>query len=185
MLLFQEDTLLKHSLQQAINTNANPVMLVLGAHASLIKKGLDKKKVLVVQNDQWEEGIGASIRTGIKAIEGMFPQISGAIIMVCDQPYITSSHLNNLIASHQHTGKPIIASKYETGMGTPVLFDRSFFPPLLDLQGETGAKKTLQQYPEAISYVSFPLGDMDIDTMEDYENLMKQQPPAQIQKKGG
>jgi len=59
-------------------------------------------------------------------------------------------------------------------VGTPVLFYKSFFPELLKLKGDTGAKKILMDNKEQVQAVKFPLGDIDIDNMADYEMLLQQ-----------
>jgi molybdenum cofactor cytidylyltransferase len=91
--------------------------------------------------------------------------------MVCDQPHLTSSLLNEMVSSQKKTGKPIVAAEYEGVRGTPVLFHRTFFPELLLLKGDRGAGKILQQQPELVATVSFPLGAIDIDTIENYKKL--------------
>jgi molybdenum cofactor cytidylyltransferase len=99
--------------------------------------------------------------------------IDAAIIMVCDQPFVTSSLLKELIARYEETKKPIVASAYQDTIGTPVLFDKSFFQALLSLKGQTGARKIISENIGSTSTIPFPLGYIDIDTKEDYEALQK------------
>jgi molybdenum cofactor cytidylyltransferase len=56
-------------------------------------------------------------------------------------------------------------------MGVPVLFDQAFFPALLSLKGEEGAKKLLYRYEQEVAAVPFPQGSVDIDTLADYHSL--------------
>ncbi len=56
-------------------------------------------------------------------------------------------------------------------MGTPALFDKTIFASLLKLKGDTGAKKIMKKNPDQVAVVDFPLGNIDIDTEEDYESL--------------
>ncbi len=58
-------------------------------------------------------------------------------------------------------------------IGTPVLFNKTFFKPLLELKGQGGAKKIISQNMDVTVTVPFPLGYIDIDTKEDFENLQK------------
>ena len=66
------------------------------------------------------------------------------------------------------------SSQYKDTLGTPVLFHKSFFPDLLKLKGDAGAKKILMDNSEQVQAVRFPLGDIDIDNMADYEMLLQQ-----------
>jgi len=81
--------------------------------------------------------------------------------------------INELIAAHKTSGKPIAASAYGNTVGTPVVFHRSFFPRLSSLKGDKGAGKILKEMPESIVTVDFPLGNLDIDTQQDYEAWQK------------
>jgi len=71
------------------------------------------------------------------------------------------------------TAKPIIACSYNNTIGVPVLFNKSLFAELLLLKGHDGAKKILQTHPHDVATISFELGGIDIDTKEDYEQLLK------------
>jgi molybdenum cofactor cytidylyltransferase len=100
-------------------------------------------------------------------------EMDGVLIMVCDQPRVTVSLLQALVARQQESGLPIVASRYGDIKGTPALFHRSMFPLLLELKGDRGAGKLLADRPEKVATVDFPEGANDIDTMADYERLTK------------
>ena len=171
LLSYKGKSFLQNMVSAAINTHLSPVVVVLGAHATLIAGEITEDNVHVVQNQEWEEGIASSIRCGIGALRKISPASDAAILMVCDQPYITSSILNDLFTAQQKTGKPIAAAYYSGIAGTPVLFHKIFFPELLLLKGDKGAAKILQQQTEQVATVPFPLGAIDIDTIGDYEIL--------------
>ena len=88
---------------------------------------------------------------------------------MCDQSFITSVLLNDIIKKQQETAKPIVASSYENTPGTPVLFFQTLFPELIALQGDAGAKKIILQHPGDVVIVLFTMGDIDTDA--DYAAL--------------
>ena len=92
--------------------------------------------------------------------------------MMCDQPFVSVSLLNDLIATQQVTAKPIVASNYGTTVGPPTLFHKSIFPFLLELKGDTGARKIIERHADDVITVYFPEGSIDIDTTADYELLL-------------
>jgi molybdenum cofactor cytidylyltransferase len=65
----------------------------------------------------------------------------------------------------------LIASGYSGIAGTPVLFDRRYFDELSMLSGDAGARQLLKRYPDDMITVSFPKGNIDIDTEEDFRRL--------------
>ena len=115
--------------------------------------------------------MGSSIQKGITYILQHYHNVNSVIILVCDQPYISAALLDELIATKKQTNKGIIASEYHDTTGTPVLFDKKYFEQLALLNGQYGAKKLLQQFKDDVARVVFSLGEVDIDTKEDYENL--------------
>lgn len=172
LLCYKGTTLLKHAVQLAVEAALNPIVVVLGSNAGLLGKEIEDSKAIIVINEAWEEGMASSIRTGLRKMLEMEPAINTVIIMVCDQPYISVKLLQDLIAEHIKTGKPIVASNYKNNLGTPVLFHTSIFSELMQLKGDTGAKKILKNHPEWVVAIDFPMGEIDIDTEEDYNKLL-------------
>lgn len=170
-LIYQGKTLLQHAIQTALSSGCTPVIVVLGAHAMIISPEVPKELVTMIENKDWEEGMSSSIRTGISALQEKAPLATGVILMVCDQPHVSVEHLQQLMQQKLDTGKGIVASYYKNTMGVPVLFDKLFFPGLLALKGQEGAKKLLLQFEQEVAAVPFPLGEVDVDTREDYERL--------------
>jgi len=172
LLLYKGRTLLQNALSTAISSRLNPIIAVLGADATFIGKKIEETNIHIVYNPEWQEGIASSIRRGIQELEKMDPGADAAIIMVCDQPHITSSLLNDLLMVQQQTKKPIAASHYNGVPGTPALFHKTIFPELLLLKGDKGAGSILRQQVSRVATVAFPLGAIDIDTTNNYEKLI-------------
>jgi molybdenum cofactor cytidylyltransferase len=173
LLNYKGKTLLEHSLQVAIDTQLQPIVTVLGSNADLLKKSVEHFDTKVIINDQWSEGMASSIRCGIEELIKITPTIAGVIIMVCDQPYVTAKLLTDLVEKHEHSSKPIVASSYKNNIGTPALFDKTIFALLLSLKGDSGAKKIMKSNPDWVEPVNFLFGEIDIDTTEDYDLLIK------------
>lgn len=171
LLLYDDKSLLEHSVDTANETDSNPVIVVLGSNAALLEKEIDEKKIYIAENKDWKEGMASSIRCGINTLLHIAPSSDAVILMVCDQPHISSSLLNELIATQKNTGKLIVTSQYENAIGPPALFHRNIFPELLALKGDAGARKIVEQYSNNIATVLFAQGNIDIDTEADYQAL--------------
>ncbi len=172
LLQYKGHTLIKHAIDTALHVIPTPVIVVLGENAHLLQNEVSSSKVHVIINHNWKEGMASSIRCGLYDLLKVSPDIDNVILMVCDQPFVSASLIKDLIAEHEHTKKGIIASAYKDTLGTPVLFNKKYFNQLLDLNGAEGAKILISKYPEDVLAVSFPLGFIDIDTVEDYEQLI-------------
>ncbi|MDP4215953.1 MAG: nucleotidyltransferase family protein [Bacteroidota bacterium] len=167
LLTYLGKTLLRHVTDEALGAGIGPVLVVLGSDSARIKTTLPEATLAIV-NEQWEEGMASSIRIGLWGMLKAYPLLEGVILAVCDQPFVSGSLFRRLSYCHAMTGKPIIASAYARALGTPVLFDKKYFPHLLRLQGQQGAKRLIALYPEDVTSVPFELGEIDIDRPEDY-----------------
>ena len=172
-LIFKGKSLLQWAVDCALLAKSGPVIVILGAHGEEIQADLKKEDVIVYHNLEWKEGMSSSIRSGIRVLESTGPLVSGVIFMVCDQPFADENLINKLINKKVKTGKDIVASSYNGTTGVPVLFDKKFFGELDKLKGQEGAKKLLQQHKGSVAEVDFPGGGFDIDTLQDYEALVK------------
>jgi molybdenum cofactor cytidylyltransferase len=171
-LLFKDKTLLQQAIETALGSKCAPIIVVLGANTQLVSPDVPQENITIVYNDDWNEGIASSIRSGVSEIENN-KAINNALIMLCDQPFVNSLLLNDLITKQQETSKSIIACTYGDTVGVPALFNRSLFPELLSLKGDEGAKKIIKDHLEDIAKIPFDMGSIDIDTIEDYEQLLK------------
>jgi molybdenum cofactor cytidylyltransferase len=172
LLPFKETTLLRHTVQIALEADCGPVMVVTGANSREVKEAINGLSVEIVENTGWEEGMASSLRTGLMGMVEKHPETDGILFMVCDQPFVTKSVLLCLIEKQQATGKAATASSYGGQTGTPALFHRFFFEKLLELKGDKGARMLIASHPGDVAIVPFEAGAIDIDTKEDYEQLL-------------
>lgn len=171
LLTYNGQTLLNHSIHNALDSGAQPVVVVLGAHAQQLQEKIKKDAVHLMVNANWQEGMASSIRCGVNYLLETAPSVEGLILMVCDQPYVTTSLLNELMEAHEKSGKQIIACSYENSFGPPAFFHQSLFDELLQLKGDIGARSVVRQHTDMVDVIPFPGGDVDVDTEADYERI--------------
>jgi molybdenum cofactor cytidylyltransferase len=155
----------------AIASVYQPIAVVLGANAERIKPELSQLPVQIVENQQWAEGMSSSIRVGLEALNTVNQNLEAVAIALCDQPFVSSQTLEQIVEAYRFTGKPIIASEYSGTLGVPVLFSRALFSELMDLKSTQGAKQLIRKHIHEVFSVPFPEGAIDIDTPKDYEQF--------------
>jgi molybdenum cofactor cytidylyltransferase len=166
-------TLLNHSVSCALASQIPNVIVVFGAHLAETQHLVQDLRVIPVVNPNWPLGMGSSLKLGInKAIE-INPMLEGVLVMVCDQPRISVTHINEMGRIHIIKRPLAVASEYQGTIGVPVLFDRSVFSELLKVDNQGGAKEVLRKLKSEIITLPFPGGETDLDTPEDYQNFMK------------
>ncbi|MFN7939642.1 MAG: nucleotidyltransferase family protein [Bryobacteraceae bacterium] len=173
LLHFRGKPLLRHAAETAIASGSRPVVVVLGAKAAELRPVLDGLPVRIAVNPDWNQGMGTSILTGLRALE--FCSTEGAIITLADQPFVTSNTLDNLTRKHRESGKAIVAASYAGTVGVPVLFSRRAFPWLLKLRPQEGCKGVILNHPEHQILMDCPEAAIDIDTPGEYQALQTQQ----------
>jgi molybdenum cofactor cytidylyltransferase len=201
LLPFRGKTLLMHVISEALAAALRPVVVVTGAFeaevvASLMGQTevvgplqlqtevvgplqlqtevvgpLQRQAVNIVHNPHWETGMASGLIAGLGRALSIQPGLHAIIVAVCDQPFIAAALLRALVDNHGVSGKGLIASGYAGVAGTPVLFDRRYFPELLALSGDGGARSLLKRYPGDVSMVPFPKGEIDIDNEDDFQRL--------------
>jgi len=169
LLAYQGRPLIRHAAETALASGCDPVMVVLGSNAGEIRAALEGLDVVVVENTDWEKGIGSSIRAGISGAEIM--GCDGAVLALADQPLITAEILKRLVEEHEETGRPIIASEYSGTVGVPAFFTREFFPKLTSLLPSEGCQAVILANLEQSIRISCPEAETDIDTPGDYRSV--------------
>jgi molybdenum cofactor cytidylyltransferase len=169
LLQFRGETLVRRTVQAATNANCAPVIVVVGNSGPAIWQELQGTSAIVVENADWARGLGTSIRAGIQQLGD---STKAAVLLTSDQPLVDSAIIVELIQTQKSTGKPIVASSYANTLGIPAIFDHSFFPALLDLPDDSGAKSVIRSRLALVGSVPFEDGAIDIDTPEDFERLV-------------
>jgi molybdenum cofactor cytidylyltransferase len=171
LLSYQHKSLLARTIEAAKSTRDGIVVVILGDKHAAIAKDVEPSGVRVVYNEGWEEGMSSSIRAGLSALTA-HTELDGVILTVCDQPFLTASVLNALRDAAESSGKSIVASAYGDTLGTPVFFSKQHFEDLLALKGAEGARMLIKKYETQVASLPFEKGEVDIDTLEDYQKLI-------------
>ncbi len=173
MLEVKGEPLLLKSIRIALQSKPKKVVVVLGANETAHRKLIDQLPVEPVSNPEWKKGMGSSLKKGLHHLLQIFPLMQSVIVMVCDQPLLTTAHLNRLIENSESTKKSIVASYYSNTTGVPALFKKELFDQLLSIDDREGAKSIIQKNNLAVKPVEFPGGEIDLDTQSDYDIFLK------------
>ena len=148
-------TLLERAVRTAVDAGLSPVVaIVREARWSDLLEPLGS---VVLLNEEADEGMASSVRQGIAAVS--LSDVSGAVILTCDQPLLRPEHLRALCAN----ATQVTGSGYGGRVGVPAFFPAAAFPLLMGLQGDQGARQLLR---DAASIADEDLA-LDIDTEED------------------
>ena len=141
-------------------------LVVLGAHREAVESELDETCRRVVA-EEWEEGMGASIRRAARAISP--DEIQRVTVVACDQPLVT--HLDLRLLNQKCATADAAAAVYEGVAGIPACFDARMLGELEELEGDRGARWVLRGDEYRVAAVPMDHAGVDIDTPDDLEEL--------------
>ncbi|GAC1399440.1 MAG: molybdenum cofactor cytidylyltransferase [Ktedonobacteraceae bacterium] len=168
---------LAHVVDIILASQARPLVVVLGYQAEQVRTILEpytsQPGVTLLENPDYQQGMSTSLRKGIEALMSSSRIVDGALIVLGDQPLMTSHVLNTMIATKQATGKRIVAALYNGKRDNPTLFDASLFPELLEITGDEGGRKVIEQHRQemAILEIGEDTPNYDMDTWEAYQQV--------------
>jgi len=172
LLPWAGNTLLGHAVIKAKELANDTIMVVLGAHSEEIKPTLVNEAVVVTVHKDWEKGLGTSIAWGVTQLMQREALLDGVLIMLADQPLITSDYLSSILNRFKPEDQSIIATIYsDQKLGVPALFDRCYFEELKELTTDMGAKEIMHKYKEKVVLLYAEEMLADIDTLDDYRRL--------------
>jgi CTP:molybdopterin cytidylyltransferase MocA len=153
------EPLVKRTIRVLAAARVSKVAVVLGAHLDDIDSRMTAPATRLI-NPDWKEGMASSIRLGTGW--AMSQGATAVVLSVCDQPLLTTAHIDALIAMHE-SAPSIVGSRYRGVIGVPAVFPASVFGDLLALTGDRGARALLQD----ARAIAWEPGAIDIDTEDD------------------
>jgi molybdenum cofactor cytidylyltransferase len=176
MLPVHGQPLLLRTVDAVLAADLSSTIVVLGSDEEGHTKLLQHLPVDTIFNPDWQNGIGSSLKAGLEHALQKDSALEAVVILVCDQPLLSSKNISGLLATYMKTGKPVIASRYAGVPGVPAFFSKSYFHKLKGVADQEGAKKIILQNRADVAEVDFPGGEVDLDTMEEYLAFREKNP---------
>lgn len=149
---------------------AAPVIVVTGAHAQQVETALAGLPVHVERHAGWSEGMGGSLAAGFRRVVEDFPDATGALLCLADQPLLDIELPRRMLARHRVAADSILVTVQGGAEGPPVLFPRDCFGILANWSGARGARALLER--EAHRVERFATTSMiDVDTPADLRRV--------------
>ncbi len=172
LVLLDGRPLLARAINATIESNLDHTVLVLGYRAVEIKKVLrpilEHSNLSILENRNYHTGMAGSLKMGIKQIMNAY---RAAVIILADHPFLDSALINHLLNRFRDTDKAICAPTFNGRRGHPVCLSQKFYPDILSLSGDVGAREILRDHPNQLLAVELDSDRafMDIDTKSDLE----------------
>lgn len=163
--------LVEHAVGVLRTAGCTRVHVVLGAAADAVRERARLEGCVLVENRQWEQGMGTSLRAGLDSLAGTGAR--AALVSLVDQPGIGPQAVARVLDAYEDTSS-LVCAAYDGVRGHPVLFGAAHWAGVAaSATGDRGARAYLKEHEEAITLVE--CGDVgrpfDIDTPQDLAQL--------------
>lgn len=164
--IFQDKPIIKHVIDVLLEENdPKDLLVVVGHEKSKIINLINNPNIKIVNNIDYEKGIGTSISCAMRHLEDY---IQGVMIIPADMPFISKVDLRNLENKFiELNSTKVVFPKHESNLGNPVILPKSYFDILTNLNADEGARSQIKNK----DYVTVNAGigtTLDIDTKEEF-----------------
>ncbi|MGW3989148.1 nucleotidyltransferase family protein [Streptomyces sp. NPDC004830] len=163
--------LVEHAVRVLREGGCATVHVVLGARSDEVRARASLDGCVLVDNPQWEQGMGTSLRAGLDSLAGS--PARAALVVLVDQPGIGPEAVARVLGAYD--GENALASAAYAGVrGHPVLFGAAHWAGIAaTATGDRGARAYLKEHAATVRLVE--CGDVarpfDIDTEADLGHL--------------
>lgn len=170
LLVTGRDTLLGLAADNASGVTGRRCIVVLGAGAGRARRHLEGRRLSVVVNRRWREGMSASLQAGIDALPR---SARAAMVVLADQYAIGPADLRRLAAAWARRPWQAAAATVGGRPGAPAILPRQLFARVQQLRGDQGARQLLREPGFAFTPVPMPEATPDVDERRDLQGLRR------------
>jgi CTP:molybdopterin cytidylyltransferase MocA len=124
--------------------DCDQVVVVLGASADEARSLLDAQDVTIVVAPDWEEGMGASLRAGLRQLQ--HGEATRCVVTLVDLPDVAAPVVRRLL-DLRDTEDVLARATYDGRPGHPVLLGRAHWPGVIEeAAGDRGARRYLETH---------------------------------------
>ena len=139
---------LQHAVEVLRDGGCDGVTVVLGAGADEAVRLLDGLGVDVVVAHDWDEGMSASLRSGLESLKGS--DVEAAVVSLVDLPDLTAAVVRRVL-SEREGDEALARASYHGRPGHPVVLGRSHWQAIAEnAHGDSGARDYLATHDTAL-----------------------------------
>ncbi len=157
--------LAQHAIDTLAAAGLDEILVVTGHDAKAVEAGLAlPHQGRFVRNPRYRDGQSTSLAA---AFHDIAEDSEAAVVLMADQPGVTSGVVTALVARFRATRKEIVRAAYRDGPG-PALLSREIYAEAGHLHGDVGARVLMASHPEWVEEVPIDAGvPNDIDTRDE------------------
>ena len=167
-------SLVRNTAVEMLKSDLDSCSIVLGYQSDKVAAVIKDLNINLILNPFWEEGQASSLKAALNTLDSSY---SDLLVMLGDLPGVKSKHINKIIEEHllaNNRKSKITIPSFNGKKGNPVIWGKSFFPDLSNLEGDVGGRTLFDQHPAAINLLIMEDEAVitDTDTPEDFKKFL-------------
>jgi len=170
----ENKTLIERQCLLALSISSD-VFCVLGFEAESIKKRIQHLPISTVINSKWQQGMASSISAGVSELP---EHIKHVMVLLVDQWQLDHTTLSEITEQtmlkvdviHTCTSEKVNLDDKQR-IGPPTVFPQAYFPELIAMDDNKGAKALVMKYFKYVNVMPFPQAFIDLDEPKDLIRL--------------
>ena len=160
-----------HIQNTLLESHCDEIIVVLGAHAQLIRTSIfNHKRIRVVYNKHYNFGQTSSVQAGwIEADRST----EGVLLLPVDCPLVQASSINMIVDHFNGNDIDILIPAYKNKKGHPPIFNQRLKSPVLDLPMNQGLNALFAFHPPRTLEINDPGIIKSFNTPEEFEAINK------------
>ncbi len=168
LIEFQGKKLIQIVAERLLACRCFPTTVMLGGHSREILPYLQGYELDILENLDWQSGMATSIRCAVSFVEAHYPDLTHLMFALVDQPFVEAEHYYALVEAAEKGPDKVVAALYGGQPGAPVILPRKYFPMLMRLTGDQGARAVIRNLPaDQLLTVDMPTAMIDWDALGD------------------
>ena len=169
-----EASLIRNTAVEMLKSDLDSCSIVLGYQSDKVAEVIKDLNINLILNPLWQEGQASSLKAALNTLDDTY---SDLLIMLGDMPGVKTRHINKVIEEHllaNNRKSKITIPSFNGRKGNPVIWGRSFFPDLSNIEGDLGGRALFSQHPAAINLLDVDDSAFvtDADTPEDFKKFL-------------
>ncbi|MDX1482066.1 MAG: nucleotidyltransferase family protein, partial [Woeseiaceae bacterium] len=140
---FDHQPLVRLAVRAAEAVCNSRTLLVVGHDWQRVHRACAPLEGFLVRNEHYRAGMASSLAVAVKALPA---SADGLLIALADQPLVDSSDLSGLAEKWRPTPDKIAVSRSDNVLSPPVIFPRSLFGDIRELDGDRGAREVIERH---------------------------------------
>ncbi len=163
LAMLEGKSLVRRAAEALVSAGLGEVIVVVGHRAAEVARELGGMDTRIVFNKNYRAGMGSSLKAGLAKVR---PESRAVLVVLADQPFITTRLIRRILLVHRRTGSDVVASSSAGVVSPPVLFSSSLYGELAMIRDGAGARAVIEDHPghQVVNVRARTLFDIDTES---------------------